>query len=221
MKTFRAMLAFAIVAALIGSSMAWATGFNVGVSGAKKVTFSNRVGANQITFESSAPLEDIKGTANDISGSITLDPSNIEATTGMITVKVKSMATGINKRDAHLMSSDWLNEPQYPVITFSIKSIKNVKPGSNDNGKSVIQAVAVGDFSMHGVTRQIEIPITMTYIRESEKTKERAPGDLVMVQGDFSVALKDFKVEGTKGTVGSKVGETIKLKANFFGSTGL
>ena len=221
MKTFRVMSICAALVAFIASSIAMATGFNAGVSGTKKVTISNRVGTNQITFESSAPLEDIKGTANDISGSISLDPSNIEATTGMITVKVKSMETGINKRDGHLMSSDWLNESQYPTITFAVKSIKNVRPVSNDNGRSVVEAVAVGDFTMHGVTRQLDIPIAMTYIRESEKTKERAPGDLVMVQGDFSIALKDFRVEGTKGTIGSKVGETIKLRANFFGSTGL
>ncbi len=221
MKAFRIMLACTAIVAFIGSSIAFATGFNIGASGTKKVTFSNRVGANQITFESSAPLEDIQGTANDISGSIMLDPSNIEATTGMITVKVKSMETGIKKRDSHLMGGDWLNEEQYPTITFAIKSLKNVKSISNDNGKSAVQAIAVGDFTMHGVTRQLEVPVTLTYIRESEKTKERAPGDLVMVQGDFSIALKDFKVEGSKGTVGSKVGETIKLKANFFGSTGL
>ncbi len=221
MKAFRVMCAWAVVIACIGSSIAFATGFNVGVSGTKKVTISNRVGTNQITFESSAPLEDIKGTANEISGSFMLDPANIEAATGIITVKVKSMQTGIGKRDAHLMSGDWLNEAQYPTITFSIKSIRNVKSVSSDNGKAVVQAVAVGDFTMHGVTKQIDIPVTMTYIRESEKTRERAPGDFVMIQGDFSIALKDFKVEGTKGTIGSKVGETIMLKANFFGSTGL
>ena len=222
MKAFRIMIACAVLVVFTGGSIiGLATGFSNAAAGTKKVTFDNRVGANQIAFESSAPLEDIKGTANDISGSIMLDPANIEATTGMITVKVKSMETGIKKRDGHLMSSDWLDEARYPTITYSIKSVKNVKRVSNDNSKSVVEGVATGDFSLHGTTRQLDVPITMTYIRESEKTKERAPGDLVMVQGEFSIALKDFKVEGTKGTVGSRVGETIRLKANLFGSTGL
>lgn len=215
-------LALVVSMVFAGSAvLSAATGFGLGVSGAKKVTFDNRVGANQIVFTSSAPLEDIEGSASDIGGSITLDPANIEATTGKIVVKVASMQTGIQKRDSHLMSEPWLNQEKYPQITFDIKELKNVQRVSGDNGKAVVKAIAVGDFTLHGVTKRMEVPVTITYIRESQKTKERAPGDFVMVQGDFSIALKDFKVEGTKGTVGSKVGETIQLKTNLFGSTGL
>lgn len=215
-------LALIVSMVFAGSAIqAGATGFGLGVSGIKKVTFDNRVGTNQIVFTSTAPLEDIEGSASDISGSVMLDPANIEATTGKLVVKVASMKTGIGKRDDHMRSESWLNEPAYPQITFDIKEVKNVQRVSGDNSKAVVKAIAVGDFSMHGVTKRLEIPVTMTYIRESDKTKERAPGDLVMIQGDFAVALRDFKVEGSKGTIGSKVGETIQLKANLFGSTAL
>jgi hypothetical protein len=58
----------------------------------------------------------------------------------------------------------------------------------------------------------------MTYIPESDKTRQRAPGDLVMINADFTISLKDFNIAGTEGNVGSKVGETIKISAQLFGN---
>ncbi len=57
-------------------------------------------------------------------------------------------------------------------------------------------------------------------MKESEATKKRAAGDLVMINANFSVALKDYNVKGKGGIVGSKVGETIQLEAALFGATG-
>jgi hypothetical protein len=72
---------------------------------------------------------------------------------------------------------------------------------------------------MHGVTKQMSIPFTITWLDESAATQKRAPGDLVMVEASFSVALKDFRVAGSQGLIGSKVGETIAITAKLFGST--
>lgn len=191
------------------------------VVASKAFALSNKVGTNQIQFTSKAPLEDIEGTASEISGSIALDPAHPEKTTGRIEVKVSSMKTGIAKRDSHLYGSDWLDAAQFPTIVFTVKSISNVQQVKNDNGVVVLQGNAVGQFTLHGVTKDISIPVKITYMKESDKTRDRAPGDFVMVQGEFDIALKDFNVQGSKGTVGSKVGETIRIRANFFSSNGL
>ena len=76
-----------------------------------------------------------------------------------------------------------------------------------------------GDFTMHGVTKKMTIPFEITYMPESEATKKRASGDLVMIKADFNVALKDYNVAGASGIVGSKGGETIKVTAQLFGNT--
>jgi hypothetical protein len=74
---------------------------------------------------------------------------------------------------------------------------------------------------MHGVNKQMSVPFKLTYVDASAKTRARAPGDLVMISADFSVALADYNVAGSKGTVGSKVGEKINVSAQLYGSTGL
>ena len=45
------------------------------VEGVQTIVLRNEVGKNQIRFVSSAPLEEIHGTASEISGELKLDPS--------------------------------------------------------------------------------------------------------------------------------------------------
>ncbi len=195
------------------------TPLKVGTQGKKNITLNNKVGENNIKFLSTAPLEEIKGSTEGVSGSFTIDLDNLEATSGQITVEVKTMKTGLDRRDNHLWGKDWLDADKYPSITFDIKSLTEVQIVKQDNAMGEIKAVAVGTFTMHGESKQIKAPITLKFVRESEATKKRAAGDFALVQTSFKIALKDFNVLGVRGLVGSKVGETIDIDANLYGST--
>lgn len=188
----------------------------VNASGQKKVTLSDKVGKNQFTWVSDAPLEKINGTAEGINGALTLDPRNVAGIRGTISAQVSTMKTGNSTRDGHLRSDQWLDAAKYPTISFTVTSVKDVKI----NGASAT-GTALGNFTMHGITKTVSVPFTLKYIEESAKTRERAPGDLVMLTAEFSISLKDFNVAGSRGTIGSKVGETIVVKAQLFGATGL
>ena len=67
-------------------------------------------GRNKVTFRSKAPLEDIVGTSNQITGYLVFDPNNPQqGGRGELTVPVASINTGIPLRDEHLQSADWLD----------------------------------------------------------------------------------------------------------------
>jgi len=210
-----------LLAGCLSVQQAWAeTALGLSVEGVQTIRLSDKVGVNQIQFVSDAPMEKIHGTASEISGELKLDPENLEGMTGVIEVRVASMETGIKKRDGHLHSEDWLDVKQFPVIVFEITGLKDVTVKS-DGDKAVIKGTTVGNFSLHGVTKDLEIIFEATYLLASEKTKKRAPGDFFVVKGEFQIALKDFDIEGAKGMVGSRVGTEIDLKTNFFGSTAI
>ena len=194
------------------------TALGLSVDGVKTVALNNKVGKNQIGFVSAAPMEEIHGTASDISGKIKFDPANLEGMTAHVEVGVASMETGIKKRDEHLHSKDWMDVKQFPKIEFDVTGLEGVSVKA-DGGKADVKATAVGKFTLHGVTKELKIPIEMTYLLASDKTKKRAPGDLVVVKGKFKIALKDFDISGARGMVGSRVGTEIDLDANFFGAT--
>ncbi len=212
----RSILAAALLAATIGATGAAAQALSVNASGAKKVTLSDKVGKNQFSWSSDAPLEKIKGTTEGVTGSLTVDPKNLGSLKGTISAQVNTMKTGNATRDGHVKGAQWLDAGKYPTITFTVSSVKDIKVSGNS-----ATGTAVGSFAMHGVTKTISVPFKITYLDESAKTRERAPGDLVTISADFNISLKDFNVAGTSGTIGSKVGETIAVKAQLFGATGL
>ncbi len=217
MKTFvsRKALAGIALALFVGISTTEthaATGFNLNAKGAKSVKLDNKIGNNQAQFNSKAPLEEINGTAS-VNGAFTIDPANIEATTGKIAVPVNSMQTGIELRNKHLLGKDWLDEESNKDVAFDIKKISGVQLVSSAGGKGIAKGTAEGTFSLHGVTKPMSFPIEITYI-------DKGGADLVMVKTEFTIALKDFNIAGKKGIVGSKVAETIVVKVSAFGAVG-
>lgn len=180
----------------------------------KKVELTDKVGVNQFVWVSEAPLENIEGSSDGVEGTLMIDSKDIAKTRGTISSKVATMKTGNETRDGHVKSARWLNAAKFPEITFEIKSISGIKQAG-----PTYTGVATGDFSMHGVTKSMTIPFKIIYLPESAKTRARASGDLVMISADFDLSLKDFNIEGSKGIVGSKVGETIKITAHLFGHT--
>ncbi len=208
-----------MLALIVSAPLLAQTALPLPLKGARTVVLNNAVGQNLCQFVSSAPLEEFEGTADGIEGSFVLDPQNLEATRGRIRVAVASMRTGIARRDEHLRSPEWLDAERYPYIEFELQGLRQVRITERTAGRVVLQAVAVGDFSLHGVRKPMELPIVMTYVPESEQTRQRAPGDLVQVQSEFTISLRDFDIRGRQGIIGSRVGEVIRVKASFYGAT--
>ena len=177
---------------------------------------------NSVTFKSSAPLEDIVGTSNDVTGYLSFDPENpMNGGHGELTVPVSSLGTGIPLRDEHLAGVDWLNADQNPNITFKISEVNNVKQVKSTADAKTFDVIAVGDFSLNGITRQFSTPARITYLKESESTKMRLPGNLLAARTNFYITLADFSITGPEGMnlVGSKVGESIEIDLSLVASS--
>lgn len=200
-------------------SFAYATGLEI-ASGTKSFQLNSKVAAPHLEFVSKAPLEDIKGTvgADKVNSWVSMDVSNLENTKGKISFRVDGMETGITTRDGHLAGKEWLDAEAYPEITFDLKKLSNIRVDNSNKskGRATIFANAVGSVTIRGKSKDMNVPVTINYIKESEETKKRAQGDFLSVEGKMDVTLKDFDVNGTKGTVGSRVGEVINTSFRLF-----
>lgn len=204
------LLGAALTVGISTAAFAAGTGFNLSAKGAKTFTVSNKAGNSQAQFSSKAPLENIEGGTAAVTGSFTLDPANLEATTGKIAIPVASMQTGIEMRDKHLKEKDWLDGEAHPSITFEVKKLSGVSVTSSGGGKGVAKATAEGTFTMRGVTKPMNVNIEITYV-------EKSSGDVVMVKIDqMAVPIKEYGIQGRKGIIGSKVSETIEIKATIY-----
>ena len=213
LRTFLFATVFAVVAAMSGIALHAAEA----VTG-QQFSFATDAGKSTIKFKSSAPLEDIEGSADAISGFLNFQPGNVAASAGKVQTAVSEMRTGISKRDKHLISDDWLDAEAHPHIVYELKKLQSVEVAEQTGERTVYKAVAVGSFTLHGVTKELSSPVTLTLIPESDKTRERAPGDFILIKTAFSIALADFNISGARGMVGSKVGESIELDVSLIGS---
>ena len=94
-------------------------------------------------------INTVHGKFDEFGGSFTLEGNALQAASG--TIQTKSIDTGIGRRDAHLQSPDFFEAAKYPTITFQSKRVE--KRGE--------QTILVGDFTMHGVTKEVALPVTV------------------------------------------------------------
>jgi len=203
------------IVVLVSVTISFAQGFKVKASGEKTFNFEDKYGRNQLTFFSTTPLEDITGVSNSIKGKVTFNVADIKTLKGSISMPVASLKTGIDLRDEHMRSENWMDAENYPDIIFLIKSVSNVITEADNK----ISAKLTGDFTTHGVTKEIVVPITLTYLDESEQTKKRAPGDLLGVQASFNITLSDYDIDNM--VIGQKMADDIEIRVNIVGSSAM
>jgi polyisoprenoid-binding protein YceI len=175
-------------------------------------------GRDNVTFTSRAPLEDIIGTTNRITGYIAFDPVNpVAGGAGRFSVPVATLNTGIPLRDEHLQGAQWLNAAAHPEIVIEIESINGLSTVQTGEGFETYQATLVGSLTLNGVTKPIEIPARATYMAESDQTKTRLPGNLLAGRATFNVQLDDHNITGG-GNIGPKVSNDIEVQVTFVAS---
>ena len=99
---------------LITVTISFAQGFKVKATGEKTFNFEDKYNRNQLTFFSTTPLEDITGVSNAVKGKVTFNVSDIKTLKGSISIPVASLKTGIELRDEHLRSDNWMDAESYP-----------------------------------------------------------------------------------------------------------
>lgn len=199
--------------ALLIVTLSNAQGFYINKSGEQTFHFNDEMGRNQATFFSHAPFEDITGLSNEVNGWVSFDIQDVKNTlAGEVFIKTASIKTGVENRDEHLRTSEWLNAEVYPNISFVIKEIETI---SNDVSNK-LRLTVLGDFTVRGVTKQEYSDVTMEYLEESELTKTRMSGDLLGVKAKFNINLSDYGVRHM--LIGKRVSEEVEITANIIGT---
>jgi polyisoprenoid-binding protein YceI len=156
----------------------------------EKFDFKDPKGVNNALFHLDAPLESVNGSANGISGSVSFDPENPAATTGKIVVTSQSLTAPNPMMNGHLHSDKWMDTAKYPEISFETKELKNVKTTGD-----VTTADAVGTFTCKDVSKELTIPVKLTYLKD--KLSQRVPnmnGDLIVIRSNFKIKRSDFNI---------------------------
>ncbi len=162
-----------------------------------------------VSFVSEADIETIYGSTHSASGQTWLDFDGGKGKC-RVTVPVKDLKTGIDKRDEHLRGKSWLDAAKHPDITFKTGDIKVV-----DAKKGTWKAK--GKITIKGVTKDLTADVSIKKVPAKLATK-LGKGEWVRVKTSFDVKITDFGVEIPEG-VGPKVSATWTVKFQVYATT--
>ena len=181
-----------------------------------KFLLSGRDGRNVIKFISKAPLETIEGKTGQIDGSVEVDLSDVATAAGQFQVDLTTIKTGIEMRDQH-MREGYLHTDSFPKAVFKLAKVTKASQKPLADGQPV-EIEAQGELTIHGVTKSVNVSGTVTYMKESEATQARLPGDLLHIDVGTPILLSDFKVERPQFVI-LKVNDKVDLRVDVFATT--
>jgi len=134
-------------------------------------------------------LAEVPGRFKDFSGSINYDGADVSKSSVSFTAKVTSVDTGVEGRDKHLRTKDFLEVETYPDMSF--KSTKVEKKGKN--------LLVTGDFTLKGITKSITIPFTINGMMKDDKggVKMGISAQTTINRRDYNVTYGNKLPDGT------------------------
>jgi polyisoprenoid-binding protein YceI len=145
-------------------------------------------------------INSIRGRFTDYTGAIVFDEQDVSKSSVEITIKAESINTDVKPRDEHLRGSDFFDVAKYPDITF--KSTRVEKRGAG--------YVAIGIFTMHGVSKEIALPFKVN-------GKSNFQGETHLgIEASLTINRRDFGMtwNATLDTGGLVVGNEVNIELN-------
>jgi polyisoprenoid-binding protein YceI len=154
---------------------------------------NGRVASGTLSFDGHATVGDFTGTTHSVTGQLSGAPG-LGTVRGWVEAPVESLKTGDRRRDKDLNKS--MESNRYPKLRFELNRIAP-KQTSGDS----IPVTLLGAFTLHGVTRQVELPGVI-----------ELKGKTARVRSDFPLNLKDYRIGGLSKALGLlKMHENIEV----------
>ncbi|MFG0328193.1 MAG: YceI family protein [Phycisphaerales bacterium JB037] len=145
------------------------------------------------------------GRFNEIKGSLQFDEGSGELSGVSIEIPIESVDSNNERRDAHLKNADFFNARQYPTASFTSTGFTKTADGG----------VLTGEFTMHGVTREIKAKVV------DFGTGMQGPTEKMGFEAQFTVTRSDFGMtkylaeDGSdSGPLGNRVTIIVAIEAN-------
>jgi len=155
---------------------------------------------SSVGFQVRHIFTNVSGRFTDYAGTIQVDRAKPESSSVEFTIQATSIDTSEPKRDGHLRTADFFDVANHPTITFKSTSMK-------PNGKD--SYLVTGDFTMHGVTKQITLPVTVL-----GEGKDPMGNEKMGLETSITLNRKDYGLNWNRAleTGGVLVGDEVKVQ---------
>lgn len=136
----------------------------------------------------------VGGSFGEIEGSIIFSPDQLQNAVFDVKIKTESLNTGINQRDNHVRSDDFLDVVKFPYMYFVSTRVTR--------STNSAYLYVFGKLTIKDVTKEISFPFKAT----------PQNGDIIL-EGEFSLNRRDYHVGKGSLTMGDMVKVNLRVKA--------
>ena len=141
------------------------------------------------------------GRFNTVSGQIIVDEETPARSSVLVIIDATSIDTNHSARDRHIRSPEFLDVKKYPEIRFQSRQLRMTGP---------TKALVTGDFTMHGVTKTIALPVRLSKIGEHPIAK----GTLVAgFSSMVTINRSEYGVRSFSPAIGEEIDIFIEVEA--------
>jgi polyisoprenoid-binding protein YceI len=153
----------------------------------------------------------VTGTFGDFDIELDYDEADPTKSSVKAKIAIASIDTGNEDRDNHLRTADFFAAEEHPYLTFESTSVEKVAEG---------QLVATGNLTIKGISKEIELPISILGVQEIPAEMQEMFGtervasfraETAIDRGDYEVGTGNF---AATLVVGGEVGIEILVEAH-------
>lgn len=144
----------------------------------------------------------VRGRFQDFTGTVTIDENGAPSIDAEI--DVTSITTDNAQRDGHLKTADFFEVEKFPTATFRSTSVQ----AKGDD------FVLTGDFTLHGVTKSIDLNVEFNGVNAGMGNGPVAGFEATTTinRKDFGISI-DMPLEGGGAVVGDKIALLLEIEA--------
>jgi polyisoprenoid-binding protein YceI len=141
------------------------------------------------------------GRTSNVTGTMTIDGTTITAVD--ITADLTTLQSDEANRDRQLQRQG-IETGTYPTATFSLTQPIDI--GSVPADGQVVDATATGNLTLHGVTKEVQIPL-----------QARIDGGVITVVGSLPIQFADYDITSPQGMIVLSIEDhgTLELQLHF------
>ncbi|HNX94945.1 MAG TPA: YceI family protein [Holophaga sp.] len=174
--------------------------FALGVSVAAADTYKIDPIHSEVSFKvRHLGLSKVSGRFTRFQGVIRLDEARLAASSVEVNIESASINTDNEARDKHLRNADFFDVDKFPFLSFRSVAVREVAKGKLE---------VTGDFTMHGVTRRIVIPMTALGGARGPSNDYR-----IGFEGTLTLNRSDYGIKGYPGVIGEEVAIALEIEA--------
>jgi polyisoprenoid-binding protein YceI len=156
---------------------------------------------NSVVFSVDDNVDPFDGKTSNVTGTVVADPAAPGQSKVEVTVDLASLDTRNNLRNSH-MREKYLHTQRFPTATF--KSVSIVAPSSIAPNQPADLSIT-GDFTLHGVTKRLTIPVKATLLADGR----------IHIISTFPVRMPDYGISVPKNILVT-VNEAVEVRLDLF-----